>query len=277
MTRALDNDDIVRRIERVKAAGGGSEANFVRLIEYAGLDPAKDLRFGNWTGVNFAGCDLAGYDFSGSVLVGCQFGGARINGAIFTQCEFGRAYNFRRHGWSLLFDSTPLGNIEAAADWEDAQETALGLEEKFPGRSDHLLVGARFRDGLFGPLMTVIPSLPTYEGLGLKDIVFAVSDDITPLQNRVDAYRDGKPYVNWLSAKFKFRHDWVYHQPGVADWAVLIGVTEDEVFDRLDIPMPGNLFSDYNDYSHIGPVYEATKREMGERLCRLIRVPSSFQ
>jgi hypothetical protein len=74
--------------------------DFAELIKLAGLDPGKHLRFADWSDVNFAGCDLRGFDFTGARLNGCKFDSARIDGARFDQAEIAST------------------NLQAARDWK---------------------------------------------------------------------------------------------------------------------------------------------------------------
>ncbi len=49
----------------------------------AGLNPQKELRYGDWVNVDFTDADLRGYDFTGANLTGARFDGAYIKGAQF--------------------------------------------------------------------------------------------------------------------------------------------------------------------------------------------------
>src|SRR5436305_1906335 len=80
--RMTGTNDLDAAIERVCQASTG---NFVDLVSIAGLDPAKDFRYANLCDVNFAGCDLAGFDFRGALLHRAIFENARIAGAKFSR------------------------------------------------------------------------------------------------------------------------------------------------------------------------------------------------
>jgi CRP-like cAMP-binding protein len=53
------------------------------MVIAAGLDPAVDLRHGNWRDFDFSGADLRGFNFTGAGLTGARFDNAFIAGAIF--------------------------------------------------------------------------------------------------------------------------------------------------------------------------------------------------
>ena len=61
------------------------KTDFASLVKLAGLDPARHMRFAEWSGADFSGSDLRGFDFTGARLIGCNFKGARIEGARFDQ------------------------------------------------------------------------------------------------------------------------------------------------------------------------------------------------
>ena len=115
-----------------------STDDFVQLIQIAGLDPKKHLRFADWSGVDFSGCDLRGFDFTGARLRNCNFEGALVEGARFDQAEINGA------------------NLRKAADWK-AYVKSWALPAK-PVRDDHLPPGAVFMDAPFGPELVVFPA-----------------------------------------------------------------------------------------------------------------------
>jgi CRP/FNR family transcriptional regulator, cyclic AMP receptor protein len=53
------------------------------MVIAAGLDPAADLRYGNWRGFDLSGADLRGFNFTGADLTGARFDNAFIAGTIF--------------------------------------------------------------------------------------------------------------------------------------------------------------------------------------------------
>lgn len=269
MTFRLTPSDAKERITRVRAARTSDRSNFCALVERAGLDPSKDLRFGNWSGVNFSGCELAGYDFTGSVLIGCKFDGARIRGAEFKQCEYGRADSFRIEGWRLTFESTSVTDIASASDWKEAFEDAIGSNSAVPQECPHLRDGARFRDDIFGPLMTVLPSQAI--GVKMRRFVVALSDQFD-LPNEVvsrNKYgnRDKKPTKISLSRQLKIPPSWRYREIGVVDWVNLIGVSEEEVVKRFTSRPAG---FDPRTSLTVSPGYEEAARECGIRFLRFV-------
>jgi formylglycine-generating enzyme required for sulfatase activity len=122
---------------RARAIIRSESDNFVELLRISGLDPKTDLRFADWSGLDFSGCDLRGYDFTGARLHGCKFNGALIEGARFDQAEIDRA------------------NLRAAKDW--AVHNKSWKKTWRPHSSEHLPIGTVFRDALFSPEMVVIP------------------------------------------------------------------------------------------------------------------------
>ncbi len=73
--------------------------DFLELVKIAELDPSKDFRFANLSGVNFSDLDLTGFDFTGTCIEGCRFRDAKISDAVFTNA-FGEK-----------------SRLETAADW----------------------------------------------------------------------------------------------------------------------------------------------------------------
>lgn len=128
--------------------------NFSELIKIGGLDPTQHLRFADWTDLNFAGCDLRGFDFTGARLHGCDFGGARIAGARFDQAEIDLAETTLARGLSCGKNSVRT-DLRKAADW-DAYVTGWRRPERLVSDA-HLRVGAVFQDAPFAPEMVVVP------------------------------------------------------------------------------------------------------------------------
>jgi RNA polymerase sigma factor (sigma-70 family) len=76
---------------RVRAVIGSPSDRFDELVRVAGLDPASDLRFGDWHGLDLSGADLRAFNFTGADLTGIRFDGALIAGAIFDQATVERS------------------------------------------------------------------------------------------------------------------------------------------------------------------------------------------
>jgi RNA polymerase sigma factor (sigma-70 family) len=81
--------------QRVSAIMDSQSEGFVELVHDAGLDPASDLRFGDWRGLDLSGADLRGFDFTGADLTGARFDNARIAGANF-ECATVKRSSLRR-------------------------------------------------------------------------------------------------------------------------------------------------------------------------------------
>jgi formylglycine-generating enzyme required for sulfatase activity len=122
---------------RARAVIGAQSNNFMELLKISGLDPKTDLRFADWSGVDFSGCDLRGFDFTGARLHGCNFGGAFIEGARLDQAEINGS------------------DVQAANDWV-AYVRSWRKAKELPS-DGHLPTCAVFRDAPFAPEMVVIP------------------------------------------------------------------------------------------------------------------------
>jgi formylglycine-generating enzyme required for sulfatase activity len=114
--------------------------DFRELLRIGNLDPARHLRFADWSGISFRDCDLGGCDFTGARLHDCDFTGARIAGARFGQAEIRGA------------------NLKAARDWKAhvrswtrPQKTPLNAERSLP-------LFEPFQDAPFAPEMVVVPA-----------------------------------------------------------------------------------------------------------------------
>jgi uncharacterized protein YjbI with pentapeptide repeats len=69
--------------QRTKAILALANDRLDHMVIAAGLDPAVDLRYGNWCGFDLSGADLRGFNFTGADLTGARFDNVRIAGAIF--------------------------------------------------------------------------------------------------------------------------------------------------------------------------------------------------
>lgn len=130
-------NDINHRTAAVAVAEAETD-DFSELIKIAGLDPARDLRFFDWSGVDFSGADLSGYDFTGAILLDCRFEGAHIAGACFDAARLDRT------------------ELRQAADWESYVSSWPPPSSPPSGR--HLPDLAVFSDAPFAPEMVVIPA-----------------------------------------------------------------------------------------------------------------------
>jgi formylglycine-generating enzyme required for sulfatase activity len=184
---AISHSNIEAREQRVAEA---PTDNFAELIRIAGLDPEKHLRFADWSGVDFGGCDLRGldlgdgklrrFDFTGARLIGCNFEGARIEGARFDQAlidevkapssrgeeravaiqdairdpgllRSARNDEQLRPGAKIDPNRT---NLRAAKDWDKQRKNWKRADKTAP---EYLPQGAVFQDAPFAPEMVVIP------------------------------------------------------------------------------------------------------------------------
>src|SRR5215471_3494636 len=93
------------------------------MVMAAGLDPAVDLRYGNWRDFDLSGADLRGFNFTGADLTGARFDNAFIAGAIFDHA---------------IYDPTSL---RKAADYEELlrRTTAASIAAKRASSGRELL------------------------------------------------------------------------------------------------------------------------------------------
>jgi formylglycine-generating enzyme required for sulfatase activity len=127
--------DVQARIQAVREA---ATDDFTALVRIAGLDPRWDLRFFDWSGVDFSGCDLRGYDFTGANLTDCRFRGALVDGARFDGAQVDRAA------------------LRQAADWSAHARNWRPLDTR-PG-DRHLPNFAVFSDTPFAPELVALPA-----------------------------------------------------------------------------------------------------------------------
>lgn len=121
--------------------------DFASLVKLAGLDPARHMRFAEWSGVDFGGSDLRGFDFTGARLIGCNFKGALIEDARFDQALIDEL----RPGVKLDPGRT---NLRAAEDWE---KYVKGWKQPEKPALEHLPPGSVFQDAPLAPEMVVVP------------------------------------------------------------------------------------------------------------------------
>ena len=75
--------------ERMQAVIDAPTEDFAELLAIAGLDPAKDLRYADWSDADFGEADLTGWDFTGARLDGANLSRVRNIDKAF----FNRNYN----------------------------------------------------------------------------------------------------------------------------------------------------------------------------------------
>jgi formylglycine-generating enzyme required for sulfatase activity len=147
---ALGGDRFARLERRVR---GSADEDFVTLVKLAELDPARDLRFGDFSGVDFSGCHLSGCDFTGANLTGCNFDGAYIGGTQ-NLLEGGAADDF----WFARFDRAQVRReqLRRAGDWNRHFYFWRLLGPA--GGDQHLPDLAVFSDSPFAPELVVVPA-----------------------------------------------------------------------------------------------------------------------
>jgi formylglycine-generating enzyme required for sulfatase activity len=137
------------RWDRARAVANAGTENFTELIELSGLDPKRHLRFADWSGVTFLGCDLRGFDFTGARLIGCDFKDAMIRGAEFDYAEFDISRPYARL-------DPQRTNLRASKDWNAYR--AGWRRAHIPPSDDHLTIGTVFQDSPLSPEMVIVPA-----------------------------------------------------------------------------------------------------------------------
>lgn len=129
----LSAEEIAKRCAAVDALG--NDACFVASCKAGGLDFHKDLRYGNWTGLDLSHEELVGCDFTGADVTGTNFSGARIvassrlRGSLdvverisgfarFDQAILGRVLHDPEREATLPANVTPVANLREALDWD---------------------------------------------------------------------------------------------------------------------------------------------------------------
>lgn len=92
--------DVIRQILNAESE------SFLDLVKVANLDPAKDFRGAMLRGVDFADCDLTGFDFSHAQLVECGFRGAVLGNARFENTAIRLTDVSRAVDWSTRRSSS---------------------------------------------------------------------------------------------------------------------------------------------------------------------------
>jgi hypothetical protein len=156
--------------ERARAVWrAGPTASFIELVYTAGLDPRRDLRFADWSGISFTSIDptpqdrephkrdvmsdhvgtvLNEFDFTGARLLESDLSQAWIEGARFDQAEIDKALPHR-----MLNPNRT--NLRQAQDWSayvnSWRKPTVGCHD------DHLAPSSVFQDAPFAPEMVVVP------------------------------------------------------------------------------------------------------------------------
>ena len=114
--------------------------DFREMLRIGNLDPARHLRFADWSGISFRDCDLRDFDFTGARLHNCDFTDALINGARFDQAEISGA------------------NLNAARDWKAHARHWTLPQEAVRNADRSLPLFEPFQDAPFAPQMVVVPA-----------------------------------------------------------------------------------------------------------------------
>jgi formylglycine-generating enzyme required for sulfatase activity len=137
------------------------EASFTELVQGTNLKKDEDFRSGQWSGVPLRGCDIRGYDFSGSRMINCDMTDALIAGAHFDKVEIDR-----------IVPNAPLDpqrtQLCRAKDWGEHVRTWVRAPHNLSDR--HLRTGAVFQDAPFAAEMVVVPSGTYLQGDETKPV-----------------------------------------------------------------------------------------------------------
>jgi CheY-like chemotaxis protein len=143
----MSEDPRVELERRIQLVLNAASDQFVDILHTIGLNPTRDLRFGDWHGLDLSGADLRGFDFTGADLSDTCFDGALIVGAIFDQATFDPA-SLRR---AADFDS--YDKMSKPRDLEKEQTHPPGSTETWDLRGVNILlvedschVGTALRD-----------------------------------------------------------------------------------------------------------------------------------
>jgi formylglycine-generating enzyme required for sulfatase activity len=141
------------------------DEDFVRLLKIAKLDPSLHLRFGNFSGLDFSGCDLSGCDFTGANMTSCRFDYVKIAGARFDRAQVRRDQLCSLFAETRLRTHTPdeeevyvslaSSSGARAEDWDEHVRRWVKAER--PGGDQHLPDLAIFSDAPFAPEVVVLP------------------------------------------------------------------------------------------------------------------------
>lgn len=223
--------DINQRMQAVASAAGEVRLNFGELLRLARLDPRRDLRYGNWTGVTFDHMDLSGYDFTGSILSGCSFVGAKIEDACFEQAELG----------CVKFDPTlkpgergPPAQFVNLRLAKDAEKNIEKWRPRGALKGGHLRAGSIFQDAVFAPIMVVVgPEGYAPDHFGFQNYRLAmcrfpigslewkaygveVKTPQFPLEFR--SLEASVKYIEWLNQKLNIEEPFQYRLPTEDEW-----------------------------------------------------------
>jgi Pentapeptide repeats (8 copies) len=116
-----------RLAERVKAVFEVESDRLDDLVRVAKLNPASDLRYGDWRDLDLTGADLRGFDFTGADLTGARFDDALVAGAIFDDAKYDPAALARAADFDATDQKSDLIDNLASPSPEIAQSASIPL------------------------------------------------------------------------------------------------------------------------------------------------------
>lgn len=111
--------------------------DFCAAVSIAQFDPKSDLKYGDWSNIDFSGLDIRGYDFTGSIFSGCRFADSLISTTNFQVALIRRE------------------QLSEARDWTEYTAHWNGLGKAPGGR--HLYDFSVFSDAPFAPELVLLP------------------------------------------------------------------------------------------------------------------------
>ena len=109
--------------KRIRAVMDAPSDRLDDLVKASGIDPASDLQFGDWRGLNLINADLRRFNFTGADLTGARFDGARIAGAIFDHARYDLASLYKAQDVICFTAKRRLIALEANATGVDLANT----------------------------------------------------------------------------------------------------------------------------------------------------------
>jgi RNA polymerase sigma factor (sigma-70 family) len=126
--------------QRVRAILASPSDRLDEIVRAVGLDPAADLKFGDWRDLDLSDADLRGFDFTGANLTGVRLDRARVAGATFERATLKRsalrkALDF---GKAIVARLSPSSNDQVAVQ-------LYAIAERKPRASPHIEIGPGWR------------------------------------------------------------------------------------------------------------------------------------
>ncbi|MEO1650351.1 MAG: formylglycine-generating enzyme family protein [Pseudomonadota bacterium] len=228
MTKTLSED----LQARIRAIAEAEADDLVELARFGRLDPARDFRFRDLTGVDFRLPDVVDLDFTGANLCACEFVNAELFGVPSGWVADGplkkwlpNIESFARFDQAILGQlihpddphqparlTAPIANLREAADWWMYRH-AWTRPSQWPDDA-HLPIGAIFQDAPFAPEMVVVPPGAYTQGDETKPV-----DGINRREVTI-AYRFavGRFPVTFEEWDFAVETGGATHKPGDEGW-----------------------------------------------------------